>query len=65
MSKRLRGFIQVAVVFLFAFLLWRFFPFAAQFVEGAALNIRRFWWLILLIILSSWVIWVMRKRNPY
>lgn len=65
MNKRIRGVFQVAGVILFALLLWRAFPIVVAFIEGAALNIRRFWWLILLIVLSAWVSWVLKKRNTY
>ncbi|OFZ20813.1 MAG: hypothetical protein A2X94_04655 [Bdellovibrionales bacterium GWB1_55_8] len=64
MRNRLRGALQIAAVLLFAVLLWRFFPYAASFVEGAALNLRRFWWVILLLILGGWAVWVLSKRNP-
>ena len=64
MNKRLRKFLQIGGLTLFAFLLWLFFPFAIGFVEAAALNLRRFWWIVLLVALSVWLIWTSRKRNP-
>jgi len=63
-SGKLRKLIQIAVIAGFAFLLWRFFPFAVGFLEGAAFSIRRFWWVVLLILLGSWLYWVLSKRNP-
>ncbi|HLE00832.1 MAG TPA: hypothetical protein VJB59_11265 [Bdellovibrionota bacterium] len=60
----MRRFLQALTLVLFAVLLWRFFPVAIRFVEAAALNLRVFWWLVLLVALITWVIWVWSKRNP-
>ncbi|OFZ79587.1 MAG: hypothetical protein A2583_13385 [Bdellovibrionales bacterium RIFOXYD1_FULL_53_11] len=64
MRRRLRVAIQIAVLVVFALVLWRIFPYVAVFIEGAALNIRRFWWIVLLIALGIWLYWVLRSRNP-
>ena len=41
----------------------RFFPLAIRLAEGAAVGIREFWWAILVLALSGWLIWVLKKRN--
>lgn len=64
MRRGFRNFIQISSVLLVAFLLWYFFPVFVAFLEGAALSIRRFWWVVLLIGLSVWAVWVLKKRNP-
>jgi hypothetical protein len=64
-NKRVRNLLQVATVLAIAAALWRFFPIAVEFAEGAALSIRRFWWLILLVLLAGWSAWVLSKRNRY
>ncbi len=33
------------------------FPPVMKFVEMAALELRYFWWLVLLLILALWLIW--------
>jgi len=33
------------------------FPHAFAFVEAAALNAMRLWWLVLLVVLAIWLIW--------
>ncbi len=64
MNKWIRNFFQIAFIFLTAAVLFRFFPIVVMFIETAALSIRYFWWVLLLIALSIWVIWVLNKRNP-
>jgi hypothetical protein len=63
MNRRLRAFLQAAVlcgVFLLLFLL---FPPALAFIELAAREIRYLWWVILLLALAIWLIWGV-KRKP-
>lgn len=54
----LRWLVLVAVLVLLALL---FKPVLA-FVEMAALELRYFWWLILLVALAVWLIWGIGKR---
>ena len=54
----LRWLILVAVLVLLALL---FKPVLA-FVEMAALELRYFWWLILLVALAVWLIWGVRRK---
>ncbi|KAF0178382.1 MAG: hypothetical protein FD161_1931 [Limisphaerales bacterium] len=54
----LRWLVLVAVLVLLALL---FKPVLA-FVEMAALELRYFWWLILLVALAVWLIWGLGKR---
>ncbi|MCM2277477.1 MAG: hypothetical protein NDJ89_05325 [Oligoflexia bacterium] len=62
--SRLRLVFQLLVLIGVAAGLWFAFPFAARFVEAAALNLRRFWWIVLLLGLGAWLIWTSSKRNP-
>jgi hypothetical protein len=59
-----RSALQVSFLLGFILLLVRFFPYVAIIAEGAALGIREFWWAILILALSGWLIWVLRSRNP-
>lgn len=54
----LRWLVLVAVLVLLALL---FKPVMA-FVEMAALELRYFWWLILLVALAVWLIWGMGRK---
>lgn len=63
MKRQLRGFIQILLLAAIVFLLIRFFPFAIQMAEAAALGVRQFWWLVLCVALGGWLIWVLRNRN--
>jgi len=54
----LRWLVLVAVLVVLALL---FKPVLA-FVEMAALELRYFWWLILLVALAVWLIWGMGKK---
>lgn len=63
MNWRRRQWLQLIGLLLVAVVLWFAFPFLAVFVEGAALNIRRFWWLILLVSLGIWVWWTFAKNR--
>ncbi|PAW85536.1 MAG: hypothetical protein B9S33_09570 [Pedosphaera sp. Tous-C6FEB] len=54
----LRWLILVAVLVLLALL---FKPVLA-FVEMAALELRYFWWLILLVALAGWLIWGVGRK---
>ena len=54
----LRWLILVAVLVLLALL---FKPVLA-FVEMAALELRYFWWLILLVALAGWLIWGIGRK---
>ncbi|MEK6580343.1 MAG: hypothetical protein AABZ55_14045 [Bdellovibrionota bacterium] len=64
MKSQLRGIIQILFLGAVVFLFLRFFPIIARFGEAAALGLREFWWLILVLSLGAWLIWVLRKRNP-
>ncbi|MCM2324583.1 MAG: hypothetical protein NDJ90_15090 [Oligoflexia bacterium] len=63
-QRRLRAAAQLLVLLLVAAGLWLAFPVVAQFLEAAALNLRRFWWVVLLLGLGVWLIWTSRQRNP-
>lgn len=54
----LRWLVLIAVLVLLALL---FKPVLA-FVEMAALELRYFWWLILLVALAVWLIWGMGRK---
>lgn len=59
-----RSLIQIGTVIAFAAALWLAFPFVARYIEGAALSLRRFWWVILLFVMTGWAVWTLSKRNP-
>ena len=57
MTSRSRAIFQTAVLVAVVILLVLIFPRAFAFVEMAAQELRYFWWLILLVALSIWLIW--------
>lgn len=58
-----RGLIQLSLVFLFVFLLIRFFPLVVHAADAAAMGIVAFWRIILIIALSILVIWVLKRKK--
>lgn len=63
MKSWLRNFLQLALIFGVVFGLVRTFPWVARLAEAAALGLREFWWLVLVLSLGSWTIWTLRQRN--
>lgn len=63
MQSQLRGFLQLVFLFAIVFLLIRFFPFVVRIGEAAAMGLRQFWWVVLILALGGWLVWVLRKRN--
>jgi hypothetical protein len=57
MTPRGRWVAQGAVMLVVAIGLFVAFPHAFAFVESAALNVMRLWWLVLLLVLAIWLIW--------
>ena len=65
MNPRLRAALQIGVLLLVLVVLVRIFPATFRFVEMAALELRYFWWAILLVALAVWLIWGLgRKPKP-
>ena len=65
MSDPIRRVLVVILVLGVVVALFRFFPFAMAFVEGAALSIRRFWWVALFLALAIMLWWALApRRNP-
>jgi len=65
MNPRLRAAFQVSVLLAVLVLLLLLFPAAFRVVEMAALELRYFWWVILLVALAIWLVWgVGRKPKP-
>jgi uncharacterized protein with PQ loop repeat len=62
MNPRTRAIFQIAVLVVVIGALVLLFPRAYVFVESAARELRYFWWLILLIALSIWLIWGIGRR---
>jgi hypothetical protein len=62
MNPRTRAILQIAVLVVVIGALVLLFPRAYAFVEMAARELRYFWWLILLIALSIWLIWGIGRR---
>jgi hypothetical protein len=58
-----RSIVQVLFLIFIVVILVRFFPFVVQVGEMAALGLREFWWLILILALAFWLVWVLKKRN--
>ncbi len=65
MNPRLRAALQICVLLVVLVVLVRIFPATFRFVEMAALELRYFWWAILLVALAVWLIWGLgRKPKP-
>jgi uncharacterized membrane-anchored protein len=65
LNPRARAILQVAVLVLVIGGLVLLFPRAYEFVERAARELRYFWWLILVVLLGTWLIWGLgRKPKP-
>lgn len=63
MSPRLRAFLWLLALTSVLVLLVLAFPRAAAFAELAARELRYFWWLILIVALSVWLIWGVGRRT--
>jgi len=64
LPPRQRAALQFAVLIAVVVLLFAIYPRAFAFVEMAAMELRYFWWLILLVALAIWLIWGLgRKRK--
>ena len=63
MRRQYQVLFSILGVVLFAVVLGFIFPRVMIFVEGAALSILRFWWVVLIVALGSWAVWVLNKRN--
>jgi len=57
MNPRLRAGLQLLVLLIAGVLLMTIFPSALRFAEGAAMELRYLWWLVLLVALGCWLIW--------
>ena len=55
--------LQWGLVAAFVLGLFLLFPSALAFVEMAARELRYFWWLILLVALSVWLIWIGWRKS--
>lgn len=55
---------QLILLLAVVFLLIRFFPFAVKTAEAAALGVREFWWLILIIVFAGWLFSLIKKQRP-
>lgn len=56
-----RALFQMGVLASLAVALWLIFPSIAIFAEGAALSVRRFWWLILGVVFLGGFAWIAFK----
>lgn len=59
-----RTLFQVGLPIALAVILFAVFPATLRFVEGAAISLLRFWWVLLAFGLIGWVVWMLQKRNP-
>lgn len=48
---------QLLVLLIAGVVLMMLFPSALRFAEGAAMELRYLWWLVLLVALGCWLIW--------
>ena len=62
MNPRLRAVLRAAVLIAVVVALFVFFPRMLAFTEMAAIELRYFWWLVLLVALACWLIWGFKKR---
>ncbi len=62
-NPRVRSFLAVAIPLALAAALILAFPSVARFVEGAALSLRRFWWLVLIGLMGGWAAFTLSRRN--
>lgn len=53
---------QLIILIAVVFLLIRFFPFAVRAAEAAALGVREFWWLILVLVFAGWLFSLLKKQ---
>ena len=63
MNPRALAVIKLLTVMLVIGLLVLLFPPALRFVEMAAMELRYFWWLILLLLLAVWLIWGLGSKR--
>jgi len=63
MNPRVRAAARLAILIVVVVGLFLLFPSAVGFVEGAARNVLRLWWLVLLIALALWLIWAAGRRR--
>jgi len=63
MSPRQRAGAQIFILLVVVGGLILLFPKAYAFTEMAARELRYFWWLILLLALSAWLIWGFRRKS--
>ncbi len=62
MNPRFRAFLQFSFLGLVLVVLLVLFPRALAMAELAAMELRYFWWVILLFLLAVWFIWGVGKR---
>lgn len=63
MKSRVKGHLQLIVFFGFIALLVWSFPYVARIAEASAMNIRKFWWVILILALGGLSIWALGKKR--
>ena len=62
MNPRFRAFLQFSFLGLVLVVLLVLFPRALAMAELAAMELRYFWWVILLFLLAVWFIWGIGKK---
>jgi hypothetical protein len=62
MNPRFRAFLQFSFLGLVLVVLLVLFPRALAMAELAAMELRYFWWVILLFLLAIWFIWGIGKK---
>lgn len=62
MNSRWRALLRLGLLLIIILSLFFIFPKALAFVEMAAIELRYFWWLILLVGLAIWLIWGVGRK---
>jgi len=63
MNPKFKKFLNVVLLILVGILLIRIFPLVFRLVEGMAMEIGRFWWVVLILVVVGFVFFVMKKQK--
>ena len=63
MNPRWIAFFKLVVLLIVLVVLLLLFQPAFRFVEMAALELRYFWWLVLVLALAAWLIWGLGSKK--
>ncbi len=63
MKVQRNGIFRFILMLILAMAIVRFFPFIVRMIQAAAIGARAYWWLILSVLVISWVSWRMFRRG--